>query len=452
MTKDFLKGNPAKLILFFAIPYLIGSLFHKFYNFADTAIVSRTLGVNALAAVGACGSIVWFFMGSIMGLTAGFSALVAQRFGAKDMHGVKHCFGNSISLLIIFTAILTNVGQHFIASILELLKTDPKIIEDSTRYMMWILAGLTTTALYNILANMLRALGDSKTPLYFLIISCFINIALDLYFILHCNMGPAGAGLATVLAQLVSGICAVIHVVKKMPELHFRIMDLVPDWKTCGQLLHIGVPMSFLNMVLSIGGIIITASNNNLGRLYTATYSAAAQIEGFLLEPLMAFGAAVAVFAAQNYGAGKFARIRNGIRQTMAMSYASVGICTLILLIFGEPLLTYFTKGESPDLIYCGIEYLMFNSVLSAILVPLTTLKPVLQSLGRAFVPVLSGFVEIPCRAVAAIWLSSIWGFTGICFANPAAWLGGLIPIAIDYFIMIRGFKAKIATRTPING
>lgn len=449
MTKDFLKGNPAKLIFLFAIPYLLGSLFHRFYNTVDTVIVGRTLGVDALAAVGACGSLVWFFMGAIQGVTTGFAALAAQRFGAGDMPGVKRCFGNSLVLLVGFTAIQTTLGLILLDFILKLLRTDPAIIGDSHGYLTWILAGLTTTALYNVLANMLRALGDSKSPLYFLIAGCIANIILDILFIVGFKMGPAGAGLATVIAQLVSGVFAVRHVVKNVPELHFGVRDLKPDSATCRELLHIGLPMAFLNMVLSIGGIIITFANNSLGKVFTATYSTAAQLEGFLIEPLMSFGSAAAVFAAQNYGARKYHRIRQGVRQSMGMAYISIAASTVLIFFVGKFLLSVISKGESQELIDNGFKYLMINSVLSVILVPLVICKSVIQSLGRAFVPVLSGFVEIGCRAAASVGLSAIWGFTGVCLANPAAWLGGLIPIAIDYFIMLRDFKRKMTERPP---
>lgn len=441
MTTDLTKGNPAKLIFFFAIPYLIGNLFQQFYNMADTVIVGRILGMNALAAVGATGSIVWFSMGAVQGLTTGFAAITAQRFGANDALGIKKSFGISIVLSTIFTAILMCFCITFAMPVLELLQTPPEIINDSYNYIMWIFIGLFATTIFNLLSNMIRSLGDSKTPLVFLVIACIVNIILDIVFIKTFKMGPEGAGLATAIAQFVSDILCIIYIVKKLPALHISFSDLKFEKNLVFSLLNIGIPMAFLNIVLSVGGIIIQFVNNGLGTLYVAAYSAASKIEQFITQPVLSFGAAVSVFAAQNYGANEYKRIRHGVNQCIGMCMAvTVGI-TIIMVIFGKLFMYAIAGGESPELIQNGYFYIVINAVCSVILVPLVIYKNVLQALGRAVIPVLTGFVEVGCRALGSLGLVRFFGFFGVCFANPLAWLGALILLVIDYYLLVKKFK-----------
>ncbi len=440
-TSDLTKGNPSKLIFFFAIPYLIGNLFQQFYNMADTVIVGRILGMNALAAVGATGSIVWFTTGSIQGLTTGFAAITAQRFGANDLDGIKKSFGISIILSVIFTAILTWGCITYAMPVLEFLQTPEEIIKDSYGYIMWIFIGLFATTVFNLLSNMIRALGDSKTPLFFLIIACIVNIILDIVFIYSFKMGPEGAGLATAIAQVVSDILCVIYIVVKLPVLHISFSDMKPEKKLTESLLKTGLPMAFLNIVLSVGGIIIQFVNNGLGTLYVAAYSAANKLEQFIVQPVLSFGAAVSVFAAQNYGAGEYKRIRSGINRCIVMCLAMSVIIALLMIFFGRGLMYAIAGNESSELIQNGYMYIIINSVCSVILVPLVVYKSSLQALGRAVIPMLTGFVEIGCRALGSLVLVEYFGFIGVCFANPLAWLGAFILIVVDYRLVIAKFK-----------
>lgn len=443
MTNDLTKGSPAKLIFFFAVPYLLGTLFQQFYNMADTVIVGRILGMNSLAAVGATGSFVWFAMGAIQGLTMGFSAVMAQYFGRGDERLVKKSFAVSLVLTAVFTALLTFVSIRYAYPILELLNTPEEIIDEAHGYIMWIFIGLFATSLFNITSNMIRGLGDSKTPLFFLIIACIINIILDYVFIAYGKMGADGAGLATFIAQLIAGILCVIYIAVRLPILHFPIKDLKPEMKVSMHLINTGIPMAFLNMVLSIGGIIIQFVNNGLGTLYVATYAAANKIEQFITQPVLAFSSAISVYAAQNYGAGEYKRIQKGSNQCILMTQAWTAASTVLILLFGKLLMYAVAGGENQELIDNGYLYLVVNSVLCVILVPLCIYKGILQSVGRSAVPMISGFIEIGCRAGASIFLSALWGFAGVCFANPAAWLGALIPIAIDYWVWMHGLKKR---------
>ncbi len=447
MTTDFSKGSPAKLILSFTIPYLIGNLFQQFYNIADTVIVGQILGVRALAAVGATGSLVWFASGAIQSLTTGFSAVTAQKFGAGDMQGVKKSFALSISLSTIISVLMTVLCCAFTMPILRLLNTPSDIIDMSYAYLIWIFGGLCATALYNLLSNMIRALGDSRTPLYFLIVASVINIALDIVFILAFGMGPEGAGIATVIAQLLSGLCCIWYIVKKLPILHFKKSDFKYDGDMVSLLLKTGLPMAFLNMVISIGGVITTFVYNGLSTLAVAAYTAANKLEQFVFQPFLSLGSATAVFVAQNYGARKYRRIRRGVNSALVMSFIWMVIAACLIFLVGRPALRLVVSAEGvtpqeySTILSDGFFYIMANTLLTVILAPLIIYKSALQSMSRATMPLISGFTEIIGRAGTALVLSPIFGFAGVCFANPAAWLMGLIPIAIDYFLLVRKFE-----------
>ncbi len=447
MTTDFSKGSPTKLILAFTVPYLIGNLFQQFYNIADTVIVGQILGVRALAAVGATGSLVWFASGAIQSLTTGFSAVTAQKFGANDIKGVKKSFALSITLSAIISVLMTVLCCVFAMPVLRLLNTPSDIINMSYNYVIWIFGGLCATALYNLLSNMIRALGDSKTPLYFLIVASIINIVLDIVFILYFGMGPEGAGIATVIAQLLSGLCCVVYVVKKLPILHFERSDFKYDGAMVSLLLKTGLPMAFLNMVISVGGIITTFVYNGLDTLAVAAYTAAAKIEQFVTQPFLSLGSATAVYCAQNYGAREYRRIRKGVNSAVIMSLIWAAVASVLLFLVGRPALTLVvssegvTAAEYGTILSNGFFYILSNTLLTVILGPLVIYKSALQSMSRATMPLVSGFTEIIGRAGTAIALAPVFGFAGVCFANPAAWLMGLIPIAIDYWVLVRKFK-----------
>ncbi len=441
MTTNMTKGSPAKLIFFFAIPFLIGNLFQQFYNIADTVIVGRILGMNALAAVGATGSFTWFAMGSVQGLTTGLSAVTAQKFGADDEKGVKKSFALSIVITTLFVAILTFFCVCYARPILELLQTPAEIIDDAYKYLICICIGLFSTGLFNLLSNMIRALGDSKTPLFFLAIACVINIILDIVLIVVFQMGPQGAGLATVIAQLASGLLCILFVAKKQPMLHIKREHFKTEKGLLRLLLKIGLPMAFLNMVLSIGAVIIQFVNNTLGTVFVATYAAANKIEAFMTQPILSFGSALAVFSAQNYGAHKLKRIKKGVNQCIGMCMIWSVAGTIVMIFAGRLLMYAVAGGESQEVIDNGYFYMLVNSICCVILVPIVLYKSVLQAVGRTFWPMLSGFVEIFCRAGASIILSRIFGFAGVCFANPTAWLGGTLVVLVDYILMLKNFK-----------
>lgn len=456
MTTDLTKGSPLKQIFLFSIPFLIGNLFQQFYNVADMVIVGRTLDPSAYAAVGATGSLVWFASGAVQALTIGFSTVTARYFGARDEEGVKRSFAAAIKLSAIISVLLAVVCTLFARPILQFMRTPDDIIDRAYGYIVWIFVGLVATALFNLLSNMIRALGDSKTPLYFLVIACVINIILDVVLIAICGMDTDGAGLATVLAQLLSGVMCIVYIIKKQPCLHISLKHFKRDLALDRVLLHVGVPMAFLNMVLSLGSVVMQFVTNGMGTLYVTSQTTGAKIESFVTQPVLSFGSAVAVFAAQNYGARQYDRVLDGGRKTVLMSMVWCVIASLIMVPFGRLFVTLLAGDVEQAIIDNGYRYIVINTLLSFVLVPLVIYKSILQSVGRTFWCMVSGFTEILGRAglsatvmlllggTLGIVLDAQTGYIIMCFCTPLAWLLGFLTVWPDYIGMSRSFKKMI--------
>ena len=451
MTTDLTRGSPLKRIFFFAIPFLIGNLFQQFYNIADMVIVGRTIGNLAYAAVGSTGSLVWFASGAIQSLTVGFSVVTAHHFGSGDTENIKKSFASAIKLSAVISVALSVICVLLARPMLTLMRTPETLYEDAYAYIVWIFAGLAVTALFNLLSNMIRALGDSKTPLYFLIIACVVNIVLDIVFIRTFGMGTAGAGLATVIAQLVSGLLCIIYLVKKHPMLHVKKQHFKSDIEMDRHLLKIGIPMAFLNMVLSVGSIIVQFVTNGFGDSYVSAQVTGSKIENFLVQPLLAFGSAVSVFTAQNHGAGYYKRVLEGSKKTLLMCIIWCVIAAAILLPFGRSLILLIAGDEISDTVVSdAYRYILINTAFTFVLSALVVYKSVLQAVNRTTWSMISGFTEILGRGGVAVLVvilvekalvSEAAGFTIVCLANPTAWLFGLLTVLADYILMRSAFK-----------
>lgn len=456
MATDLTKDSPLKQIFLFSIPYLIGNLFQQFYNIADMVIVGRTLDPLAYAAVGATGSLVWFTSGAIQSLTAGFSVITARFLGAGDEENIKRSFAASIKLSAIISLFLSAVCVIFARPILEIMRTPADIIDRSYKYFIWICIGLAATALFNLLSNMIRALGDSKTPLYFLVIACVINIILDFVFIVAFGMDTDGAGLATVIAQLVSGILCIFYIKKKKPMLHVSKEHFKTNNIMNRSLLGVGIPMAFLNMVLSVGSIVVQFVTNGLGTLYVSAQTTGSKIETFVTQPLLSLGSSVSVFAAQNYGAKKYDRVIEGGRKTALMGSIWCTAASLIMVFFGKFFITLLAGDVGQEVIDNAYLYLIVGTLLAYIVSPLIIYKNILQSVGRTLWSMVSGFTEIIGRAGLSILIIALMnanivdtatGFTIICFAAPLAWFFGWLTIIFDYIFMVKKFR-KLSRKT----
>ena len=436
--KDMTVGNPTKLILGFAFPLYIGNLFQQFYNLADTLIVGRTLGVTSLAAVGSTGAIAFLVLGFIMGLTSGFSVITAQRFGAKDLSGLKKSFASILVLGFIFSALLTIMSTFFAKPLLEVMNTPANIIHEAHSYIFIMFLGIGTMVFYNAFSNIIRALGDSKTPLFFLILASLLNIILDLIFIIKFQMGVTGAGWATVIAQGVSSIFCLMFMLIKFPVLRLT----KPDWQITQKMLwehiKIGFPMGFQMSVMVIGIIALQIVLNSFGSDTVAAFTAATKIEQVGGQPFLALGVAMATYTAQNFGAGKFNRIKLGVArcQKFIVILTLISICIIIFL--GRNAVNLFIVGDYPHITQQAQLYMTILCLFYFCLGSILLYRNVLQGMSSVKIPFISGLIELVIRAVAAFVLAHFFGYLGVCFATPCAWIGGSIWLTFGYYKSIK--------------
>ena len=437
MTKSMTAGSPAKLILLFALPLFIGNLFQQVYNMADAFIMGRMLGVNALAAVGCTGSLTFLIIGFAQGLSAGFSILTAQRFGAGEMDGVRQSYAASLVLGGVISLVLMAASMAGTRQLLVLLQTPPEILEDATRYLIVIFAGIPATMLFNVVSNVLRALGDSKTPLSFLVGGCVLNILLDVLLILYTPLGVMGAGVATVIAQLLAGAACVVYIHKAFPALRLHRSDWKLSRREVLRHLQMGLPMGFQSSIIAIGSLMLQYALNSLGSTAVAAFTAANKLESLGTLPLCSFGLAMGTFVAQNYGAGKLHRIRTGVLQCSAMALSWSVFMGMVFLVFGRQLATLFV-GRDAQVTGLSYIYLCVVAFSMWVLALLFIFRYSLQGLGQSFVPTFAGIMELVMRGVCAVCLVGPFGFTGACLANPMAWSGSAVPLVIAFFITMR--------------
>lgn len=438
MIKILTKGSPAKLILGFTLPLIAGNIFQQLYSLIDTLIVGRTIGINALAAVGCTGSIMFFLIGFVIGLTTGFSIITGQKFGAGDKEGIRQSTAACAILTIISTILLTAAGVLLAWPVLELMQTPPEIIDDAYRFIIIICWGIAATMLFNMLSNLIRALGDSRTPLLFLVLAAVLNVILELLFILEFSMGVAGAAWATVIAQAVSGILCIFYINKNMPLLRLQKKDWRVSKAILWQHIQVGLPMGFQASIIAIGAIILQVALNHLGPIAVAAYSAAQKIDMIAGMPMMSFGMAMAAYTAQNFGANKIDRIREGVKQCTIMSVGFSIVIGAINIFFGAELIGFFVGGNEPEVVRLAQIYLNITGVSYFILSLLFIYRYTLQGLGKSFVPTLAGIMELGMRTFAAIIMTKYFGFAGASLAGPLAWLGACLPLGIAYFVVMR--------------
>ena len=438
MTNDLTRGSPAKQILFFTIPLLIGNLFQQFYSMADTMIVGRTIGVEALAAVGATGSISFLIIGFSQGLTSGFAVITAQRFGAGDMDGVRKSVTSGILLGAGITVILTAVSVPLARPVLELMQTPEDILDDAHAYIAVIFAGIGASVMFNLLSNIIRALGDSRTPLLFLAAACVLNIGLDFVLILWCSMGVAGAAVATVFSQLVSGGLCLLYMFRRFPVLRLQRRDWIPERRMLLNESRVGLPMGFQMSIIAIGAMILQIALNRLGSTAIAGFIAAQKIDQLANQPMMSFGITMATYAAQNYGAGNMRRIRAGVRRCILMSVGFSIVCGGALILAAKPMAGLFVGADQPEVLDYVQTYLLLNASLYFLLALLFIFRYTLQGLGKSLFPTIAGVAELLMRTLAALVLANIRGYAGVCLSNPIAWFGALIPLTTAYVLTIR--------------
>lgn len=441
MVKDMTNGSPSKHILGFAVPMLFGMLFQQFYNLVDTIIVGKTLGVEALAGVGATGSINFMIIGFCMGVCNGFVIPVAQCFGAKKPADLRKYVFNGYICSVVFAIVLTLASVIFCRRILIIMNTPADIIDHAYNYIVVIFIGIPTVFLYNMVSGVIRSLGDSKTPVVFLVLSSIINVVLDFFLILVCKMGVAGAGWATVTSQLISGLTCLIYMYKKYDILKGDKSERVLDRRFITNLCMNGVPMGLQYSITAIGSTILQAAVNTLGSIYVAAMTAGSKMFNFTCCPFDALGSTMATYAGQNVGAAKIKRLGQGVRSAMIIG-SVYSVLSLIALYFTTDYIALlFVNASETTIIALTRQFILASACFYIPLTGVNVVRFCIQGMGFSVFAISAGILEMIGRAFAAIILIPSIGFMGACLASPIAW------IAADAFL----FPAFIHCAKKLN-
>ena len=441
---DMTSGSPMKMILSFTFPIFIGNVFQQFYNMADAVIVGKFVGTKALAAVGSTGTIMFLIYGFVVGMTAGFTVLTAQKFGAGDMRAMRQTVAGASILSLIVGLILTAAFMILMKPWLMAMNTPADIFADAYAYIMIVSAGILAQMLYNLLASILRALGNSKVPLYFLILSALLNIVLDLVLIIVFHMGAAGAAVATVVSQGVSGLLCLVYIVKCVPVLRMSR----DDWRPSGHLLktqmRIGIPMALQYSITAIGTMMVQSSLNILGSTLVAAYTAAGKIEQVVSQAYVALGTTLATYSAQNIGAGDVPRIRRGFRATTWIGVIYSFAAAALVMTVGK-YMTYLFVSEDVERIMDSVD--LYLKCAGSLFIPLAIVniyRNGIQGLGYGLLPMMAGVAELVGRGVMSVIAAQQKSYLGVCLASPAAWVLAALLLIAMYCYVIRIDLKKI--------
>ena len=446
-AKDLTVGSPMKLILGFAFPMFLGLLFQQFYSLVDTMIVGKYLGVDPFAGVGSTGSLNFIVIGFCMGLCSGFSVPISQSFGAKDFPLLRKMVTNSVWLCTFFSVVITTLMLLFCRPVLTWMNTPENIFEYAYIYIFIIFAGIPCTILYNMTAAILRALGDSKSPIIFLAISSAINIGLDLLLIIVFRMGVEGAALATVVSQGVSGVISIIYIKKKFDILAMEKGDWKLERHLAGKLTGVGIPMGLQYSITGIGSVILQTAVNGLGSIYVASMTAGSKINIFLACPFDALGQTMAPYAGQNIGARKLDREGKGLRAACIIGFIVSGLMVIVVKLFGGQLTMLFLDEKDPVIMQNSTQFLIIVSAFYCLLTLVNTVRFTIQGMGFSSLAIIAGVMEMIARGIAGMLLVPAFGYLGACYSSPLAWLFADAFLIPAFFLC----KRKVARQLEVG-
>ncbi|MQS98577.1 MATE family efflux transporter [Companilactobacillus halodurans] len=438
---DLTRGKPMKVIFLYTIPLLLGNFFQQFYSFIDTLIVGKTISVNALASVGATGGLTGLVIGFAQGMTSGLTILTARKHGAHDEEGVRQSFASGIIISLFIAVIFTALALIFAYPLLVVMQTPKVLIHDAFIFLEIIFAGIFSFVGFDFLGNTMRALGDSRVPLFFLIVSTILNIALELVFILYLQMGVAGAGLATIVAQTITFVVLYFYIRRHIPYLILGFGDFHIDKKEIKELLSISLPMGFQSSIIAIGSIILQVMLNTLGANAVAAYTVAGRVEQIATLPAASFGLALVNYTAQNLGGKKFERLLQGVKDGIVISVGSSLVIGALLILFGRPISHLFMNGSQTHVLNLVQIYYYFNGSTYFILSILFIVRYTLQGLGNQKAPTIAGIAELLMRVFAGIVLIHFFGFYGAALANPLAWAGSVAVLVSTWKFEIKKIR-----------
>ena len=430
-TKTLTEGTPWKQILLFSIPIFWGNIFQLLYSLVDTKIVGSTLGTEALAAVGSVSTLHTLMTGFLNGLTLGFSLITAMCFGADNMKRLKKSFAMTIELGVLTTAVLVVVLMFVLQPLLHLLNVPEEQFAMSYAYISVLIVGLFATVLYNLCANTLRAIGDSLTPLLFLILATVSNIGLDYLFILELHMGVQGAAYATVLAQLISVVLCFVRIFRKFPILHLQKSDFRPEKELIVEMYKSGLSMGLMSCLVSIGTIMLQSAINTFGTTVIVAHTAARKVFEIMSLPMSVLGSAMATYCGQNYGAKRFDRIRQGIRASLLIAAIwSVAVFIICHTVEGA-LIRFVASTTDAEVIYWGSMYLKVDMSFIIVCGVIVILRNSMQGFGDRVIPVFSSCIELAGKIIFAFVFAPVFAYWGIIWAEPVVWIAMVIPLIV---------------------
>lgn len=461
--KDLTKGSPLKLIIMFALPILMGSIFQQAYNLTDTIIIGQHLGKSSLSAVGSTASVVSLMINITNGLTTGFAIVVAKSFGAGDYEEMRRNIARMITFSGLATALIITGILCFITPLLNVLDTPESIFDEARTYLSIVAVGLVVTLVYNLEASILRAVGDSLVPVIILVISTVLNIGLDLLLVVGLEMGVAGAALATVAAQLISAVICFVYLIKKRPFLLIRKENFVFTAQSTSELLSAGLGMALMYSIVDLGSIVLQKGINGFGEDIIAAHTAARKIFSLTIMPFSALNATIVTFCSQNRGAKKYCRIKTGIRDSLTLSFCWATIALLLVYIAGHALVGMIVPAENAAIADTAVLYLKWNVPFYFCLAALLGLRSALQGLGKSLVPIICSIIELTWKIVTVAVmiplfggkngtvgasLKEIGGYFGVVLSEPIIWTICGIMIVI---IAVRTLRALPNEDMPLE-
>ncbi len=433
-TMDLTRGEPLKVVLMFALPVFLSNIFQQLYNLTDITIIGHKLGDDALSAIGSVSIIYGLFNSLVFGMGNGFSIVISKYFGAEDPKRLKQAVFNTLLIAAVWGALVTVAGVLSLKPLMRLLNTPESIFDTAYSYAHIMLSMIIFSFCYNVLSGMLRAIGNSKAPLFFLMISVATNIFLDLLFVYVLEKGLAGAAIATIMSQALSSFISFIYILLKVPELHINREDMVPSSSMISDLFSAGIAFAMMFTVVNIGTVILQGAINDFGETTIAAHTTARKISEFCMMMLGTLATSMATFSGQNYGAHRFDRIRDGLKKVIMLSFAVDALLVLFIYTFGDILVRQISGTSNSEIIDTALFYLHvdlpFYFVLSILLITRSTL----QGAGSKVAPILASVMELLLKVFTAKWLAKKLGYTGIAVCEPIIWGICAVYILIVFF------------------
>lgn len=440
------EGSVFPLLFNFTMPLLLGNVLQQTYSLIDAAIVGKFLGINALASVGSSTSVIFLILGFCNGCCAGFGIPVAQKFGARDYVAMRRYVAVALRLAAVISVALAAVSGYFCRDILRWIQTPADIFDYSYDYLFITLLGIPCTFFYNLLSSVIRALGDSKTPFWFLLLSTVLNVILDLFCILVMGWGVMGAALATVFSQAISALLCYVYMLRRFPGLKITSREESRfDICLARDLLAMGVPMGLQCSITAIGSILLQSANNALGTTCVAAFTSAVRVKMFFLCPLESLGVAMATYSGQNYGAGKPERILQGVKVSTMMMLVYAGITFAILSLGSRSLTLLFVDPSETQILDYASQYLRISGCFFPVLGLLCVLRYTIQGVGFSNFAMFSGVSEMIARALASIYAVPAFGFLAVCFGDPAAWVAADLFLVPAFLYVYKRIKKKMS-------